>query len=157
MNTVFPTRPLSLRRLIIFVFGVLAFCSCSSDNKPISNIDSKNLKNTIFTPRLNQEIKTGQNVVYCSSFQLAWNELKDKIVHEAVRLENEPPLGSFLNDGLSNKDDVSADGYLAMAGFAGENIVPRINNLLREKFKEEAPSFEEKTERSEDIVIYAFL
>ena len=32
------------------------------------------LKATVVTPHLDQPIKTGENVLWCGTFQLAWNE-----------------------------------------------------------------------------------
>ena len=98
----------------------------------------------------------GKNVIYCSTFQLAWSKLRD-IVKEEVHLENEPGDVARLNKGLITPKDISSEYYLAMGGFASENIVAKINDELRTKFKDDPPQLKNDVHTPYDIVIYSYL
>jgi hypothetical protein len=119
-------------------------------------VDSSSLKETTITSQMEGKITPGKNLIYCSTFQIAWNELKDKIVKEDIRLTNEPPIVTFLNKSLSTKADISEDCYVAMAGFGKDGIVQKINNALREKFREAPPVVQRHIE-PDWILAYAYL
>lgn len=120
-------------------------------------VESKNLKETIITPYLEQDIEAGKNLIFCSTFQLAWNELKDDIVKEDIQLQDNPPIIKHLNASLITKENISEDSYVAMAGFAKDDIIKKINNALRKKFPYVAPNVKEDFQTPNDIFIYAFL
>ena len=48
--------------------------------------DSTRLRSTIITPHLEQKLFPGKNIIYCATFQLAWNELRDDIIGGDIRL-----------------------------------------------------------------------
>ena len=112
---------------------------------------------TTVTAVLGSGIEKGKNLVYCATFQLAWNALRDDVVKEDVRLADEPALVGMLNKSPVSGKDVSPESYVAMAGLAGDNIVGKINEKLKEKFKEQAPEVNVAFETQEDILAYAYL
>jgi len=60
----------------------LALCGavgCGRKPDKILRADSKDLKHTIITAHLEEKIVPGKNVIYCSTFQLAWNESREEI------------------------------------------------------------------------------
>ena len=146
------------------LFGVLltglitAGCGDKSgpqDSVP-KQIDSKNLKKTVIIANMEEPITGGRNLVYCSTFQLAWNELKDDIVKDDIKLQNEPPIVKLLNKSSVSKGDISDKSYVAMAGFGKDGIIGKINNALKSKFGNEAKQVSMLLEK-EDILAYAFL
>jgi hypothetical protein len=46
---------------------------------------SDQLKQTVIVPTLDTPCPAGKNVIWCSSFQLAWNELRDNVIHAPCR------------------------------------------------------------------------
>ena len=120
------------------------------------NAFSKQDSNTIVTPHLNIGVVKGKNVLYCSTFQLAWNELKNKMVKEDIKLVNEPPMVGILNKGDFTTKDLSENSYYATAGYGKDNIIQKINVALRLKFWNNAPTVKEKL-RPLDIIAYAYL
>ena len=44
------------------------------------------LKETVVVPTLDSPMPTGKNVVWCSSFQLAWNKLKEDVCRSSGRM-----------------------------------------------------------------------
>jgi hypothetical protein len=118
-------------------------------------LNSVALKKTIIAPHMEQEMIKGKNIVYCSTIQLAWNELKNSVVKEDVRMTDEPPMVKVLNRGLATKEDLSEKDYVAMAGLGKDSIVEKINKELTNKFKDEATPVEGIL--SDRVMIYAFL
>ena len=108
------------------------------DEEP-PQIESSQLKATIITPHMEQEIIPGKNVLYCSTMQLAWNALEEEVIKEKIRLEGDPPVAKALNKRLSTKKDLSEDCYVAMAGRLTEDFLQRLNKILKEKFGDQAP------------------
>jgi hypothetical protein len=102
-------------------------------------VSSKKLKRTLITPHMEEEISPGKNLIYCSTFQLAWNQLQDDVVKEEVRLAGAPRMAELLNKRLSTKNDLSDDCYLAMAGECTPELVEGLNKALKDKFGKEAP------------------
>lgn len=123
--------------------------------KPPERVSSASLKKTIIIPYMEQAIIKGKNILYCSTFQLAWNELKDGVVKEDIKMTDEPPMVKILNKGLSTKADLSEKDYVAMAGFGKDNIVEKINKELTKKFKNEATPVE--VIPPDGLMIYSFL
>lgn len=130
---------------------------CSTEETSTLKLDSKKLKTTIITPHMKQEIKEGENIIFCSTFQLAWNEMKDSIIKADIKLQDEPPVVGYLNNGLSTKSDISDEDYVAIGGFAKDNIIEKINSTLAIKFNNEAPLVSETFNNPDDIFIYSFL
>ena len=110
----------------------------------------------IVTPHLNQKMVKGKNLLYCSTFQMAWNELKDKIVKEDIKLVNEPPMVGILNKKYASKQDLSENSYVATAGYGKENIINKINAALKSKFGTNAPKLKEVL-MPDDAIAYAYL
>lgn len=157
--------------IALLLFLLAAGCTSGDVEEPASQIDtavqeaqdaappqvdSSTLKETVITAHMEENIVPGKNLIYCSTFQIAWNELKDNIIKENIRLVDEPPIVKFLNKGLSTKDDISPDCYVAMVGFGKDKIVEKINKALKERFGEEAPVVEVEL-KSDWILAYAFL
>lgn len=111
---------------------------------------------TIVTSHMEIDMDSSKNILYCSTFQLAWNELKDSIIKENIVLNTSLPMVDSLNKSLSTKHDVSEDSYVAMAGYGLDNILVRVNETLKKKFQEFAPTLEEDL-APDDILAYGFL
>lgn len=120
--------------------------------------DSKTLKTTIITPQLESKIEQGKNLIFCNTFQLAWNQLTDNIIKADLHLTNEPPVVKILNKmrKIITTKDLSEKYYMAMAGYGRDNIVSKINKAMQKKFGKEAWLLDEKL-NSDDILAFAFL
>ncbi len=147
--------------IFFMMFSLLSIGGCASKNVGTSHsislsnsedmliVNSKELKSTIITPHMEEKIRNGQNHLYCSTFQLAWNEFRDSY---DTHLPNEPEIIKLLDKKLATKEDISEDCYVARAGRPSE-IVDKMNKALKAKFKNEAP-----TVKSEALfLIYTFL
>jgi len=98
---------------------------------------AKDLKNTMVTPHWEQKLSSGTNVLWCSSFQLAWNALCE-LTGGTVQMESAPAMAAVLNKKAASGKDLDEDSYVAMAGLANEGIYERIRKELERKFKGKA-------------------
>lgn len=148
-------------KIIVLIIVLLLQVGCTSSNKYIhsassTNIETSNLKQTVITPYMEAKLVVGKNTIFCSTFQLAWNEIKDNIVKEDINLKNDTGMAKSLNNGKASKKDVSDNSYVAMAGLAKDNILDKINNALKAKFTDASP-VTMTFDYPQDIFAYAYL
>lgn len=147
--------------LVFLVSGCLLLSSCGSKSsmsaqaKPLK-ANSKDLKSTIVSSYLEQPIQDDKNIIYCSSFQLAWNEFEDNIIKGKLQLKDNPEMAVQLDKRLTDKNDISKKDYFVMSGYGRDNIIDKINKGLKEKFKDEAPKVADQLQPN-DIIAYAYL
>jgi hypothetical protein len=152
------------RILGITVLGILLSCGvwCAPrlylrNDIPLT-ASAEQLKATIVTAHLEQPLEPGKNVLWCSTFQLAWNEIC-ALIGEDVHLKTEPPLVAYLNKKAATKDDIDEDSYVALAGWVSEGILGKIQDALAGKFPNRPvpmPDIPQET-RPQDIIAYAYL
>ena len=114
---------------------------------------------TLFTPHLDQQIIPEQNLIYCSTFQLAWNELSE-FMNGEVTLKN-PAITTAravqtLNKKEFTKTLLDENSYIALADLVGNGIVEKIVKDLRERFQEKT-KFDFSGLDPSDILAYSFL
>jgi len=140
--------------LIVLFMGGIVF---AKDDSP-KQVNSTSLKTTAFTAALNAKISQDKNLLFCSTFQLAWDSLKKGIIKNNVQLSGNPPLAQELNKSLIPQKDISPGSYLAMAGYKKGGIISKINKGLKVKFGKEAPVLKEnELIHPDDVLAYAFL
>jgi len=118
------------------------------------------LRATVISPHLAAALEPNTNVLWCGTFQLAWNEVRD-LVGEDLHFADEPPMVAELNRKGFSEDDLDDESYLALAGYVRDGIFGKIDRGLKEKFKGRAcPHLlprPELTPRPQDIVAYCYL
>jgi len=116
------------------------------------------LKKSHVTSHMEVPIQTDQNIIYSSTFQIAWNRLKNDVINEDIKVEKPVEIVPFLNKGLSSEADISEKDYLAMAGFVRDDIVGKINRDLKRKFGFDALLLDATQYDDPDIILaYAYL
>ena len=104
---------------------------------PTLKADAKQLKATLISPHLEAPIRPGKNVLWCSTFQLVWNE-GCRYAGGDIHLQNEPPIVAVLNKKAASEKDVDADSCLVMSGLVEKGIVGKIRQQLDRKFQGQA-------------------
>lgn len=122
--------------------------------------DASALEQTVVTPHLETPVPTGTSVLWCGSFQLAWNEACS-LIGEDLRFLDEPAMVGVLNKKSFTKRDLDAESYVAVAGFVKDDVHGKIARKLEETFQGRAtpryvPSAD-LTPRPQDIVAYSYL
>jgi len=152
--------------LLVFL-SVRIVPSLASDNhdsvftsEKLLTARADDLQATAITPHLEVPIEPGRSVLWCATFQLAWNGVCS-LIDEDIHFDEEPPMVAILNRKSATKADLDEASYVALAGFVRDGIYGQIPKALERKFKGEArphllpnPAV---APRPQDIVAYAYL
>ncbi len=164
----FRFRPLYVVILVpvLAVVGLWLWRSCSlavqwaqnATRTPSFSDASDKLKQTCVVPTLDSPLPAGRNVVWCSSFQLAWNEAKEKVVGAPLEIPEAAELASRLNSAIPSAADVDSGSVYATAGRLRDGIVAKIRKEMPAKFpSHKLPDFEDSMHDPNGILSYAYL
>jgi hypothetical protein len=95
---------------------------------------SEDLKQTVIVPTLDAPFPEGKSAIWCSSFQIAWNKLKTKVVGEPILLSQAEQIADRLNRAEQSEQDLDAEIFYSEAGWVNEGIVEKIQNEMAQKF-----------------------
>jgi hypothetical protein len=115
------------------------------------------LKSTLFTAYLDHEIVPGQNLIWCATMQLAWNELSDLCGGEIHLQGGDPPIVTELNRKIVTRSDMDDSAYVAMVGSIGQGIMKQIRRALDSKFGGQASPELLGNLPPQGIVAYSYL
>ena len=127
--------------------------------------DAANLNGTFITAHLDAEIRPGTNLLWCGTFQLAWNEACS-LAGGDLRLVNfqadsliQSPIAAALNQHSFTKDCIDEASYVAMSGLVSDKTREKIVNAVKNKLGFDPRLLPEKglTPRPHDFVAYACL
>ncbi len=146
--------------IILFMFSFNNEAKCNEQKSFVNEVNSEALKSTKITPVLDTPISTDENLIYCSTFQMAWNELCNKYAMGTLEIEKAPCYVEKLNALYKQQPLLSEDSYLAMSGM-GMEILKKINKTVQKKFghlnKDELPPEFNFPLTPKDIVAFAYL
>lgn len=118
--------------------------------------DSTGLEQTVIVPTLDTPMPPGKNVIWCSSFQVAWNHLKDDVIKAPVKVANAEEIADRLNRAPQSEADLPEGSYYATAGFVSDGIAETIQQEMASRFPSATkPIFEGLL--PDAIVAYAYL
>ena len=127
--------------VIIIIFLVLSYYGYNyyiedlDDPEPkLMALSDKQPSTTIIAPTLDTKIEKGKNIVYCSTFQMAWNQLYRDVIKDTIEINDAPDYVSKLNLLINSPAGVSEDAYIAVAGIVKDNVIDKTHKLLKEKF-----------------------
>ena len=112
---------------------------------------------TRITARLNDTISQDENLIYCATVNLTWNELSE-FMKGKVTFGQPNETVDFLNRKSFTKDMLDEKCYLAYADLVENGIVNKIVKNLKEKFDETSKiDFNSLDLKPSDILAYSFL
>lgn len=117
--------------------------------------DSSSLTHTAVVPTFDSPMPKGKNVIWCASFQLAWDKLAEDVLHGPVQLANAPECIAQLNSGKFTGADLPENSYLAMAGLCRDGIAQKILDEMQRRFHRQ-PRFD-LTAPENNVVAFAYL
>ncbi len=112
--------------IVLIIILLTFFCQ--------SSVNSSQLNATRITPVFDTKITTGENIIYCSTFQTAWNEICNKYAQGTLEIVHAPEYAEKLNTLYMQPSLLNEELYIAMAGFGGDEIVKKINEAVENKF-----------------------
>lgn len=122
----------------------------------VNIIDTNKVSTTKVTPVLDAKIELNNNLIYCSTAQMAWNSLHDDIIKETIEIENQPWYVDKLNALVNLPPQISQDAYIALAGFGKDNIIERTKSELLKKFNK-VPNIQFPRLNNNDIFAFSYL
>ena len=117
--------------------------------------DSQKLKQTVIVPTLDSPCPPGKNVIWCSSFQLAWNEVKDNVIHAPLQVIGAEEIAARLNAARQSSSDLDPKSFYVAGGWIKDGVVDKIRKDMAVKFPSHPlPDF---NDYDDGILAYSYL
>ena len=117
--------------IVIAVLAVWLIGKKTNDIPPAFDGSSSALTNSVIIPTLDTPLPAGKTGIWCSSFQLAWNHMRDDVIKGPIKLKEAQPLADRLNKGKESEADYAPGSCYAVAGTVDQGIVERIQREMR--------------------------
>jgi hypothetical protein len=119
---------------------------------------SESLKQTVIVPTLDTPCSPGRNVIWCSSFQLAWNEIRDKVIGAPLQVVGAEEVAARLNAAKQSGSDLEPATFYVAGGRVKDGIVDKIRKDMTAKFPSRMPpSLAEYVSQPNGILAYSYL
>lgn len=106
-------------------------------------VSSSQLTETEIVPTLDTPLAESGNAVWCATFQVAWNNVRENIIGEPLRITNAQNVANRLNGSPVTKESLPADSYFTAAGRLEDGIVETIRRDMARQFPNvRLPNFE---------------
>ena len=126
--------------------------------KQAEALDTTNLKKTSIVATLDCPVPEHKNVIWCSTFQMAWDKLKNDIIGKPVKVPGAEGLATRLNQAEASEADIEKESFYAMAGFVGKGIIKQIQNEMKKRFPSApVPIFDKSYMQPDAVVTYSYL
>ncbi len=117
--------------------------------------ETTGLERTMIVPTLDSPAEKGKNVIWCGSFQMAWDQMVKEVIRGPIQLSAAQEVASRLNQNRMDETDLIPGGYYAAAGKAEDGIIKKIHTDMAAKFPDvELPPLPGDPG---DLVAYAYL
>lgn len=118
--------------LCVFML-IFPFHNSTLQNRVVLKTDADTLQNTRVSVHLQTEIDDGNSVLWCASFQIAWNQLC-ALAGGKVGMQEEHKMVSILNAQAVTEADLDPSSYVAAAGIVGDGIIKQLRDGMLDKF-----------------------
>lgn len=98
----------------------------------ITSLGKQKLEHTAVSARLDEPLVDGTNLLFCATFQMAWNDLRNQF-GGAIRLDGDPPLAQALEREGPTAADVDSPSCVVGGGM-GDAVLAKLDRELRQKF-----------------------
>lgn len=108
-------------------------------------------------PTMDDEILSDTS--YCPTFQLVWNDMKNEIVRDDVKFEEDNTFVTNLNKESFNMYDINSDYYYKIYGPKTIELKKEIKKSIKEKFNQDSDILEDfdwSTTNESDVKRYFF-
>lgn len=128
-----------------------------SQREVFPRIDADKLERTLVTPHLHCPIKKGKNVLWCGTFQLAWNAFLSQ-AGAGPHFDRTNETVTALNLGEFTTNHVDDASYVALAGSTQSGIHSAIRKAVQDKFglSFQGPLLSDKTATLPPTVFVAY-
>jgi hypothetical protein len=142
--------------VVLAVAGVISLWYVSKTGTFRGSSDS--LRQTVIVPTLDTPCPSGKNVIWCSSFQLAWNEIRDKVIGAPLEVVGAEDVAARLNTARQSSSDLEAGSFYAAGGRVKDGIINKIKKDMAAKFPSHVPpDLAQHTREPDGILAYSYL
>jgi hypothetical protein len=142
--------------IILLIIAVMIFNLSTAKKETI--IDSNDLEQTTFAATIDSNLTEHKNVIWCATFQMAWDKLKNDIIKEPVKLIESQDLADQLNRSEFSPENMDANSYYTAAGFVKDGIIEKVIADMAKLFPDEpAPVFSDDYNLTRAVLTYAYL
>ena len=150
------TSPVGLHGELIIMATVVLYKKNSETSNNYKEIDAE----MSIVTSLEDEIKT--NTVWCGTFNLIWNDLKNDLVKQDITFKNQSKLVDNLNKGTFNESYLSEESYYKVYGKPTISLKKEIEKEIKDRFNETSKILErfvwkENESETNRYVLYAML
>jgi hypothetical protein len=146
--------------VVLLVFSLLpGACRQTKTHARATEVDSKNLKQTVVVATLDCPLPEHKNAIWCATFQMAWDKLKQDIIGEPIQIPAAQELADRLNRSQFPTGSIEEKSYYAAAGPVKNGIIEQIQKEMKRRFPSEpVPTFDSRYGTLPDVVLaYAYL
>ena len=123
-----------MKNATIVVIAILVLFSCSKTQKDVQIFVQGNPpKNTILLSHPGHRIEINKNYIWCSTIQIAWNDLCKKI-GEDIHADKETPDFKKMNRRTYKKEDIDPASYFVMEGYNHDIDRKKMIKEMEDKF-----------------------
>ena len=156
-----------MKKIILIIIVVLIIISGiaigskkigEKENGKIGNTQINSTEGIITTPSLEDEIQ--RNTIWCGTFQLIWNDLKNDIAKQDISFSPQLKMVENLNKETFTTKDISEKYYYKKIGIPTIALKQEIEKAIQDKFNEKSDildSFDWNGKTEEDYFLYAML
>ena len=112
------------------------------------------------TTALTLEDEIQNDTIWCGTFQLIWNDMKNDIVKADIEFEPQLKVVENLNKETFKEDDISEEYYYKIVGTPSYELKEEIEKAIKDKFNETSEildDFNWENKESNDYFLYAML
>jgi prepilin-type processing-associated H-X9-DG protein len=111
--------------------------STAQITKQPKHVNSSYLKQTCIVATVDCPIPKHKNIIWCGTFQIAWDKLKNNIIGEPIQLIGVEDLDDRLNKNEFSPENLVPGSYYAAAGFVKDGIIEQIQKEMAKRFPSE--------------------
>ena len=149
--------------IIIIIIGLVIYYSTNKDDiKPEEqkySSSSSEFKNNMDVV-LSLEDKINENSIWCGTFNLIWNDLKNDLAKQDIVFNPQPDIVNNLNKGTFTSDNLSENSYYKTYGTPNIELKEKIEKEIKDKFNETSDilnDFDWENASPESYFLYAML
>jgi len=125
---------------------------------PTFSGSSESLQQTVIVPTLDSPCPPDKNIIWCSSFQLAWNEVKDNVIHAPLQVIGAEETAARLNQAKQSTSDLESNSFYAAGGRTKDGIIGKIKKDMTAKFPSHPlPDLDQYDGVPQGILAYSYL
>ncbi len=125
-------KGIHMKRPGLLLAALLVMFSCAKKNEEIFAKGAPP-KNTVILAHPDAVIEKNKNYIWCSTIQIAWNELCEKI-GEDIHVYNEDPVFTKMNRRAYQKKDIDPASYILLSSFKKDFNLAQARDNVKGKF-----------------------